>query len=170
VNIPGNGSSTAGSIEYRRGLWRYVEWTAGALYEGRSNLIDRYGLTTQIWLAEPFFDDRLALGAGVGFYFAEDRRREQRSSVFLSEIVSITASYRLSAHWLVRGTWDRIITDYDRDSDIFWAVSVTGFNACLPDLRAPAPPFNVSLNMLRFHQILWPNESVHTSRCSFLLI
>jgi hypothetical protein len=35
VNIPGNGSSSAGSIEYRRGIWRYVEWTAGALYEGK---------------------------------------------------------------------------------------------------------------------------------------
>ena len=119
VNIPGNGSSTAGSLEYRRGLWRYVEWTAGALYEGRSNLIDRYGLTTQIWLAKSFFDDRLALGAGFGFYLAQDRLREQRSGAFFSEIVSITASYRLSSHWLIRGTWDRIITDYDRDTDVF---------------------------------------------------
>jgi hypothetical protein len=119
VNIPGNGSSTAGGIEYRRGLWRYVEWTAGALYEGRSNLIDRYGLTTQIWLAKPFFDDRLALGAGVGFYLAEDRRREDRRGAFLSEMVSITVSYRLSRHWFIRSTWDRIITDYDRDTDIF---------------------------------------------------
>ena len=119
VNIPGNGNSTAGSIEYRRGIWRYVEWTAGALYEGRSNLIDRYGLTTQIWLAKSFFDDRLALGAGVGFYLAQDRLREERSGGFVSEIVSITVSYRLSTHWLIRSTWDRIITDYDRDTDIF---------------------------------------------------
>jgi hypothetical protein len=119
VNIPGNGNSTAVGVEYRRGLWRYVEWTAGALYEGRSNLIDRYGLTTQIWLAKPFFDDRLALGAGVGLYFAEDRLSEQRTGGFVSEIVSITFSYRLSSRWLIRGTWDRIVTDYDRDSDIF---------------------------------------------------
>jgi hypothetical protein len=42
-----------------------MEWTAGALYEGRSTLIDRYGLTTQIWLAKPCFDNRLALGAGI---------------------------------------------------------------------------------------------------------
>jgi hypothetical protein len=96
-----------------------VEWTAAALYEGKSSLIDRYGLTTQIWLAKDFFDDRLALGAGVGFYLAEDRRREQRSGGFLCEIVSITVSYRLSPHWLIRSTRDRIITDYDRDTDIF---------------------------------------------------
>jgi len=119
VNIPGNGDSAAGRIEYRRGIWRYLEWTAAALYEGRSDLIDRYGLNTQIWLAKPFFDDRLALGAGFGFYLAEDRRREDRSGVFFSEIVSITASYRLTAQWHIRSTWDRIITDYDRDTDIF---------------------------------------------------
>jgi hypothetical protein len=121
VNIPGDGNSAAGSIEYRRGLWRYVEWTAGALYEGKSSLIDRHGLTTQLWLAKPFFDDSLALGAGFGFYLAEDRLREQHSGGFISQIVSITASYRLSRHWLIRSTWDRVITDYDRDTDIFLA-------------------------------------------------
>jgi len=120
VNIPGDGTSAAGSIEYRRGLWRYVEWTAGVLYEGRSILIDRHGLTTQLWVAKPFFDDRLALGTGFGFYLAEDSRREQRTIVF-SEIVSLTASYRLSPHWLIRSTWDRIVADYDRDSDVFLA-------------------------------------------------
>jgi len=97
-----------------------VEWTAGVLYEGRSILIDRHGLTTQLWVAKPFFDDRLALGTGFGFYLAEDSRREQRTIVF-SEIVSLTASYRLSPHWLIRSTWDRIVADYDRDSDVFLA-------------------------------------------------
>jgi hypothetical protein len=76
-------------------------------------------LTTQIWLAKPFFDDRLALGAGFGFYSAGDRLREERSGGFFSEIVSITFSYRISSRWLIRGTWDRVITDYDRDTDVF---------------------------------------------------
>lgn len=121
VNIPGNGDSGAGSIEYRRGLWRFVEWTAGALYEGKSDLIDRYGLTTQLWLARSFFTDHLALGAGFGFYLARDRRREDRSGPFFTEILSITASYRLTEQWHIRSTWDRVITDYDRDTDIFLA-------------------------------------------------
>jgi hypothetical protein len=122
VNIPGSGQSTAVALEYRRGLWRYLEWTAGVLYEGKSDLIDRYGLTTQLWLAKKFFDDRLALGAGFGGYFALDQRRGgnvQGSEVFICQIASITGSYRLSEHWDVRGTFDRIITNYDRDSDIF---------------------------------------------------
>ncbi len=119
VNIPGNGSSTAGSISYRQRLWQFLEGTVGILYEGKSNLIDRYGVTTQLWLAKDFFDDRLGLGAGAGFYLAKDRNTDQHSGAFFSEIVSITGSYQISTHWNVRGTWDRIITDYNRDSDIF---------------------------------------------------
>jgi len=118
VNIPGAGKSAAYALEYRRGLWGYLEWTAGGLYEGRSSLIDRYGATTQLWLAKPFLHDRLALGIGGGPYFAIDRRVDA-SKVRTPLIFSITGSYRISQEWLIRATWDRIITKYDRDSDIF---------------------------------------------------
>jgi len=122
VNIPGKGRSAAATLEYRRGLWRYLEVTAGVLYEGKNDLIDRHGLTTQLWLAKNFLDDRFALGAGFGGYFAIDGRRggkEQGSDVFISTIASISGSIRLSEHWHARATFDRVITDYDRDSDIF---------------------------------------------------
>lgn len=118
VNIPGDGKSPALALEYRRGLWRYVEWTAGALYEGKSALIDRYGVTTQLWLAKPFLDDRISLGIGAGPYFAVDRRRDTKQ-VRMPIIFSTTGSYRIGENWLVRATWDRIITTYDRDTDIF---------------------------------------------------
>ncbi|RII26334.1 MAG: hypothetical protein CXR31_11625 [Geobacter sp.] len=124
VNISGPGHSRAVALEYRRGLWRFVELTAGARYEGRSDLIDRYGLTTQLWLAKPFLHDRIALGVGFGPYFAIDQRRgdhEQgrNSNAFVAEIASITGSYRLSEHWHIRAIFDRVITSYNRDSDIF---------------------------------------------------
>ena len=100
-----------------------MEWTAQAIYEGRSTLIDRGGLTTQLWLAKPFLHDRIALGVGFGGYFAIDKRRgdNPRHEAFLSEIASMTGSLRLSEHWHVRATWDRIITSYNRDSDVFTA-------------------------------------------------
>jgi hypothetical protein len=120
VNIPGDGKSGAFALEYRRGLWRFVEVTAGALYEGRSALIDRYGVTTQLWLAKPFLDDRISLGIGVGPYFAVDRRNNSKE-VRTPIIFSTTGSYRISQDWLLRATWDRIITTYDRDTDIFLA-------------------------------------------------
>jgi hypothetical protein len=118
VNIPGDGHSRAAALEYRRGLWRYIEWTAGALYEGRSALIDRYGLTTQLWLAKPFLHDHISLGIGAGPYFALDRRLNSRQER-IPIIFSTTGSYRINQDWLVRVTWDRIITRYDRDTDIF---------------------------------------------------
>ncbi len=124
VNIPGPGRSPAVALEYRRGFWRYLEWTARALYEGRSDLIDRYGLTSQLWLAKEFLDDRIALGAGFGGYFAIDQRRgghEQgrNTNAFFCEVASMTGSLRVGDQWLLRATWDRIITNYNRDSDIF---------------------------------------------------
>lgn len=118
VNIPGDGHSSAFALEYRRGLWKYLEWTAGALYEGRSSLIDRYGLTTELWLVKPFLDDRFNLGVGAGPYFAVDRRLDTRK-VRIPIIFSTTGSYRISKDFLIRATWDRIITTYDRDTDIF---------------------------------------------------
>ena len=118
VNIPGDGHSYALALEYRRGLWRYLEWTAGALYEGKSSLIDRSGLTTQIWLAKPFLNDRIALGIGIGPYFAVDLRRDTEQ-VRVPIIFSTTGSFRISQDVLIRATWDRIITTYDRDTDIF---------------------------------------------------
>lgn len=118
VNIPGDGHSQAVALEYRRGLWRFIEWTAGALYEGKSSLIERYGLTTQIWLAKPFLHDRISLGIGIGPYFALDRRLKTGQER-LPIIFSTTGSFRIGEDWLIRATWDRVITTYDRDTDIF---------------------------------------------------
>ena len=122
VNIAGPGKSFAGQLEYRRGIYRYLEVTAGALYEGKSDLIDRYGLTTQLWLAKRFLDDNMSLGAGFGGYFAVDQHRGGSNSgrnVFVSKIASISGSLKISEHYDVRATFDRVITTYDRDSDIF---------------------------------------------------
>jgi hypothetical protein len=119
VNIPGPpGHSTAVALEYRRGLWRYVEWTAQAIYEGRSSLIDRYGLTSQLWLAKEFLDDRISLGAGLGGYVGIDERKKG-SKEFIAEIASVTGSVRLNDHLDLRATWGRTITGYDRDTDLF---------------------------------------------------
>ncbi len=124
VNISGPGHSQAVALEYRRGIWRFIEWTVRGLYEGRSTLIDRYGLTSQLWLAKPFLHDRIALGAGYGGYLAVDQRRsgpgqERNTNSFIAGVASMSGSLRLSEHWQIRATWDRIITNYDRDSDIF---------------------------------------------------
>ena len=122
VNIAGPGKSATVDLEYRRGIWRYLEVSAGALYEGKSDLINRYGITTQLWLAKRFLDDDMSLGAGFGPYFAIDERRGGSTSgrnVFVSKIASISGSLKLSENYDLRASFDRVITTYDRDSDIF---------------------------------------------------
>jgi hypothetical protein len=122
VNVPGKGKSAAFNLEYRRGIWRYLQVSAGALYEGKNDLINRYGLTTQLWLDKRFLNDDISLGAGFGPYFAVDELRGGSSSgrnIFVNEIASISGSLRLSEHIDLRATFDRVITTYDRDSDIF---------------------------------------------------
>lgn len=121
VNIPqANGKSGTYMLEYRRGIWRYLTLTVGGLNEGNNSLIHRYGGTTQLWLEKQFLDDNITLGAGFGGYAGWDQRRNSRyGKGFFAELVSISGSFRMTQHWDVRATWDRTITGYDRDTDIF---------------------------------------------------
>ncbi len=122
VNSFSSEHSGALSIEYRRGLWRYVDWTIGWLYEGDNRLIRRDGITTQFWGVREFLDDRVMLGVGGGAYVAIDHystsEQGDKTSKGLSGIVTLTASYRFAPHWDLRSSWNRIVTDYDRDTDV----------------------------------------------------
>jgi len=115
-------NSTAIAAEYRRGLGRYVDWTVGWLHEGGNENIRRNGVTTQLWLVRPFFDEHLALGVGAGGYYAvnQDSRAASGSNddERLSGIVTLTASYRFAPRWFARFSWNRIVTRYDRDTDV----------------------------------------------------
>jgi hypothetical protein len=39
----------------------------------------------------------------------------------VSVFITMTASYQLSTHWLARASWNRVLTGYNKDSDIFLA-------------------------------------------------
>lgn len=124
VNSFDSEHALATSVEYRRGLLPYLDWTAAYLFEGDSRLIRRNGVTTQLWAVREFFADRLALGVGGGAYFAVDHNKNSPINTdhdgFLSAIFSFTASYRFHPHWQARATWNRVVTNYDRDTDIFF--------------------------------------------------
>jgi hypothetical protein len=113
------------SIEFRHRLGRHVEWTVAWLDEGDSRLVRRDGVTTQLWLVRSFFLDRVALGAGAGVYVGVDKYRKNQPSEEGDEAVSLiitaTASYRLGARWVTRASWNRIATDYSRDTDVILA-------------------------------------------------
>ena len=121
VNSTNSRSSTAESIEYRRGVARYLDWTVAWLYEGDDRLIRRNGILSQIWAVRSFLEDQLALGVGIGPYVLVDKYRSPRqndSSDTLAGVVTLSASYRFSAPWLVRISWNRLATGYNSDSDV----------------------------------------------------
>ena len=115
-------TSAAESIEYRRGLWHFVDATVGYLHEGNGISARRDGATAQLWLTRAFFDDRLTLGFGAGVYAAihHGKNPDQRDTGdgILSGLVSVSASYRIARHWAVRATWNRVVTRYSRDTDV----------------------------------------------------
>jgi hypothetical protein len=103
------------SIEYRRGIASYFEWSIGWVNEQHPS--SRYGPITQLWFVRPFFDDHLTLGFGAGPYFTFDRHEDHEIKK-LNWVVGTTASYRFHPHWALRITWNRVATDYDRDADM----------------------------------------------------
>jgi hypothetical protein len=123
-------SSTAYAIEYRRRLSRHVDWSVGWLDEGTNDIVHREGVTLQLWLVRPLLEHRLALGIGAGTYIAENQRDQTFSVAHhqvsstpsddqrVSGIVSVVATYRLDQHWLARLSFNRIVTNYDRDADV----------------------------------------------------
>lgn len=114
-------NATAVAVEYRRGLGPSLDGTLGWLREGGNHIIRRNGVTAQLWLVRPLFDDRLALGAGAGAYIVvnQESRIDGRSGddERLSTLITLTARLRLDARRFVRLSWNRVATHYDRDTD-----------------------------------------------------
>jgi hypothetical protein len=122
--------SSAYAVEYRHDLSRHVDWTVGWLEEGENNIIHRDGVTSQFWLVKPLRDDRLVLGIGAGVYVAVDQHDQtfvvmhhQPSGVDsdddrLSGIISVMATWRFDPRWFIRGSFNRVVTHYDRDADV----------------------------------------------------
>ncbi|MDD5482248.1 MAG: hypothetical protein PHP98_01160 [Kiritimatiellae bacterium] len=119
VNSFGSERSVPLNIEYRRKLWRHIEWTIAGLYEGYNAKINRYGPVSQFWVAKAFFNDRFALGTGAGCYYAFDRKQDAPyDGTFFAGIISVTARYQFQPHWNVRITLNRVLSDHNRDSDV----------------------------------------------------
>lgn len=115
-----NTQATPISVEYRRRLLPYLEWSVMGLYEGNKEPVGRYGAATELWLARDFFHDRFTLGIGAGPYFAHDKYgtdNSQRDTV--AGLVSFTGALRLTSHVGFRIMFHRVLTDYDNDADVF---------------------------------------------------
>ncbi|MDP2945880.1 MAG: hypothetical protein Q8N61_00275 [bacterium] len=106
----------AKNIEYRRALWKHIDWTVSYLDEGKSGLIDRRGGVAELWAMQRFFGGRMDMGIGAGAYAAFDSMRDRTFG--LNGIITMTVGYRVYDHWGLRSEWHRVVTDHDRDSDV----------------------------------------------------
>lgn len=116
VNSLESQSAIAKSFEYRRSFTPALRGSIGWLNEGDARLIRRDGVVAQAWFEPSFYRDRFTLGVGYGAYFAVDEYHSERHRV--QGILGTTFSYHFAGGLLARATWQRIVSDYDRDSDI----------------------------------------------------
>ncbi|MDR0292222.1 MAG: porin family protein [Elusimicrobium sp.] len=114
-------TNTAAMAEYRRNVWKYLDLSAAFLYEGDSARLGRNGLIIQAWPVKRFDGGRLSLGAGLGAYItlsAHDTDDSAGASD-LAAVITMSGAYRLSAVPLsLRFSWNRVITSYNKDTDV----------------------------------------------------
>ncbi len=91
----------------------------GELDTGGSRVGRRAGLAPQLWLQEDL-TRRFSAGVGLGPYFATRRlrRSDGQDSSRVAALVSVTAAYAITPSWTGRLTWNRVGTNYDRDTDV----------------------------------------------------
>ena len=89
---------TAWVIEYRRTLTPYVDASATLIDEGDAEVFQRHGLAAQIWAGRHFHEGRADIGLGIGPYVARDQDEERKTTKALG-LLTMTASYQLSAQW-----------------------------------------------------------------------
>ena len=123
VNSYESENAGAFAVEYRHGLARHVDVSVGYIDEGDTALLRRSGVTAQLWAVREFLaSDRLAMGVGFGPYVAIDTHHapgpgEGGASKY-SWMLTATASYRFGQNWDARLSWNRITTNYNRDTDL----------------------------------------------------
>ena len=116
---PGGG---AFSLEYRRILTNILDASVTYIHEGATEVARRSGLGLQVWPVSRPFGDKWEIGLGVGTYVYLDRQRAlpagQINRVALAGLVSPMVSYRIGEGF-IRVVWDRVVTTYNRDSDVW---------------------------------------------------
>jgi hypothetical protein len=119
----GSHQAPAESVMYLRRFGGEFGLSAAVLNEGDTELIRRNGVIAEGW-AEPTFGSGLfSIGAGFGFYSAIDKYRPSPGR-HVSDVVSATVSVCLPKNFAMRFLWHRIVTDYNRDTDVvLWGLA-----------------------------------------------
>ena len=106
------------TLEYRRAAGKYVDWSATLIDEGGTALAHRRGLAAQLWLIRSL-NEKVEFGMGGGPYMAWDARDTPGHDARLNGLLSAVARYHVNRHWVAHVVWNRVVTDYHRDADVF---------------------------------------------------
>lgn len=117
VNSLESERSRAGTIEYRRAIGRYVDWTVSGLREGTSAGTHRSGVATQLWLIRSL-NREVELGMGVGPYLAFELHDVPGTRSHQAGLVSVAGRYHFNKRIVGTLSLNRVITDYHRDADL----------------------------------------------------
>ena len=117
VNSFNSERSRGSSLEYRSAIAPYIDWTVSALKEGTSARTHRSGVATQLWLIRSL-NPSVEIGMGVGPYAALDLHDVDVRQSHLAGLVSIALRYHLNKRLVSQLIWNRVVTDYHRDSDM----------------------------------------------------
>lgn len=117
VNSLDSERSRALSLEYRRAVSPYIDWTVTALKEGSTPKTRRSGIASQAWLIRSL-NSSVELGMGAGPYAAFDLHEVDRRQSHMAALVSIVARYHPTRHLVGQLSWNRVVTDYHRDADV----------------------------------------------------
>lgn len=125
VNSLDSQNAVAEGIEYRHGFGKWFDGTVSLINEGHSDIGNRQGIAAQAWVKNDFFSDRFSLGLGFGPYVTWNKYKQNRAAGGAQNVVAglltMSMAYRFADHWVGRLSWNRVVTGYDRDSDIFLA-------------------------------------------------
>ncbi|WP_229211463.1 MULTISPECIES: hypothetical protein [unclassified Duganella] len=117
VNSLESERSRATSIEYRRSVGRYVDWTVTGLSEGTSAGTHRTGVATQLWLIRSL-NREVELGMGVGPYLALEVHDVPGTRSHKAGLVSVASRYHFTKQVVGTLSLNRVVTDYHRDADL----------------------------------------------------
>ncbi|WP_229213416.1 MULTISPECIES: hypothetical protein [unclassified Duganella] len=117
VNSLESERSRAGTIEYRRAIGRYVDWTVSGLREGTSAGTHRSGVATQLWLIRSL-NREVELGMGVGPYLAFELHDVPGTRSHQAGLVSVAGRYHFNKRVVGTLSLNRVVTDYHRDADL----------------------------------------------------
>jgi hypothetical protein len=122
VNSFKSEKATSYGLEYRRTINPNWEWSVIGMSEGKVAYAERKGVSSQLWLLRPF-TERTVLELGFGGYAMRDQidryDPNEKPETHYAPIGSIGMRWRLTDTWRTQLTWNRVITHYHRDSDVF---------------------------------------------------